>query len=200
MAVSKQQLEQILGKARDLCNPDGDRLVESYKGNGMGSYDVNDPDPSNYGDYEQFDRLYLNEDEDVQPQQKRKPQAKDIRYNQVTAANSRMPEKIKQSMLNEVIDANPLSDINLPQRKPQKRQQMIEEQQYQQPMQVGGVDYSIIKAIVNECLNEYFSKQPLNESNTLTTIGLKAGTIKLVDNKGNVYSADLKKLGNTNNN
>lgn len=197
MAVSKQQLEQILGKARDLCSPDGDRLVESYKGNGMGSYDVNDPDPSHYDDYDQFDRLYLNEEEDVQ--QKRKPQAKDIRYNQSTAANSRMPEKIKQSMLNEVIDANPLSDLNIPQKKTQKRQQIREEQQYQQPIQVGSVDYSIIKAIVNECLNEYFSKQPLNEGNSLTTIGLKAGTIKLVDNKGNVYSADLKKLGNTNN-
>lgn len=195
MAVSKQQLEQILGKARDLCNPEGDRLIESYK-----SQNSNDPDPSDYDDYSEFDKMYLNEEE-FYPQQKRKPQAKDIRYNQATAANSRMPENIKQSMLNEVIDANPLGDLNIPQRKPQKRQQIREEQQYQQPMQGGGsVDYSIIKAIVNECLNEYFSRQPLNESNTLTTIGLKAGTIKLVDNKGNVYSADLKKLGNTNNN
>ena len=194
MAVSKQQLEQILGKARDLCNPEGDRLIESYK-----SQNSNDPDPSDYDDYSEFDRMYLNEEES-QPQQKRKPQAKDIRYNQATAANSRMPENIKQSMLNEVIDANPLGDLNIPQRKPQKRQQIREEQQYQQPMQGGGIDYSIIKAIVNECLNEYFSRQPLNESNTLTTIGLKSGTIKLVDNKGNVYSADLKKLGNTNNN
>lgn len=195
MAVSKQQLEQILGKARDLCNPEGDRLIESYK-----SQNSNDPDPSDYDDYSEFDKMYLNEEESY-PQQKRKPQAKDIRYNKATAANSRMPENIKQSMLNEVIDANPLGDLNIPQRKPQKRQQIREEQQYQQPMQGGGsVDYSIIKAIVNECLNEYFSRQPLNESNTLTTIGLKAGTIKLVDNKGNVYSADLKKLGNTNNN
>lgn len=195
MAVSKQQLEQILGKARDLCNPEGDRLIESYK-----SQNSNDPDPSDYDDYSEFDKMYLNEEESY-PQQKRKPQAKDIRYNQATAANSRMPENIKQSMLNEVIDANPLGDLNIPQRKPQKRQQIREEQQYQQPMQGGGsVDYSIIKAIVNECLNEYFSRQHLNESNTLTTIGLKAGTIKLVDNKGNVYSADLKKLGNTNNN
>lgn len=187
MAVSKQQLEQILGKARDLCNPEGDRLIESYKSNN------NDPDPSEYDDYNEFDKMYLNEEE-VHPQQKRTPQAKDIRYNKVTAANSRMPENIKQSMLNEVIDANPLSDLNVPQRKPQKRQQVREEQQYQQPMQGTGVDYSIIKAIVNECLKEYFSKQPLNESNTLTTIGLKSGTIKLVDNKGNIYSADLKKL------
>lgn len=193
MAVSKQQLEQILGKARDLCNPEGDRLIESYK-----SQNNNDPDPSQYDDYNEFDSMYLNEEE-TRPQQRRKPQVKDIRYNQATAANSRMPDKIKQSMLNEVIDANPLADLDVPQRRPQQRQQIREEQQYHQPRQGSGIDYSIIKAIVNECLNEYFSRQPLNESNTLTTIGLKSGTIKLVDNKGNVYSADLKKLGNTNN-
>ena len=67
MAVSKEQLAQIIGKARDLCNPEGDALVESYRGqnnNGNG----NDPDPSQYNDYSNYDRMYLNEDEDYQPQ------------------------------------------------------------------------------------------------------------------------------------
>ena len=112
-----------------------------------------------------------------------------------------MPEKIKQSMLNEVIDVSALDnqsvldgmDIPNQNRRPQQRRQPVTEQQYA-PMP--GVDYSIIKAIVNECLNEYFSKNPLNESATLTTIGLKKGTNKLVDNQGNVYSANLQKLGN----
>lgn len=189
MAVSKQQLAQILGKARDLCNPEGDRLIESYKSN-------NDPDPSSYDDYNEFDSMYLNEEE-VPQQQRRAPQAKDMRYNQATAANSRLPENIKQSMLNEVIDVNPLADIDIPQQKPQRKQQIREQQQYQQP-QGGNIDYSIIKAIVNECLNEYFSRQPLNENNSISTIGLKAGAIKIVDNKGNVYAAKLEKLGNAN--
>ena len=189
MAVSKQQLAQILGKARDLCNPEGDRLIESYKSN-------NDPDPSSYDDYNEFDNMYLNEEE-VPQQQRRTPQAKDMRYNQATAANSRLPENIKQSMLNEVIDVNPLADIDIPQQKPQRKQQIREQQQYQHP-QGGNIDYSIIKAIVNECLNEYFSRQPLNENNSISTIGLKAGAIKIVDNKGNVYAAKLEKLGNAN--
>ena len=60
------------------------------------------------------------------------------------------------------------------------------------------IDYNIIKAIVNECLNEYFSKQPLNESATLKTIGLSNGNISIVDNKGNVYKAKLEKIGNKN--
>lgn len=195
MTVSKQQLEQILGKARDLCNPDGDRIIESYRG----GYDSNDPDPSNYDDYEQFDRMYLNEEESYQP--KRVQTGKDIRYSHATAANSRMPEKIKQSMLNEVIDVSALdnnsvlSGMNIPEGKRKQRPQVLE----QQYTQATGIDYSIIKAIVNECLNEYFSKQQLNEGATLKTIGLKAGSIRLVDNKGNVYSAKLEKLGNTNN-
>ncbi len=201
MAVSKQQLAQIIGKARDLCNLEGDRLIESYKGDG--NFDRKDPDPSSYDDYSKFDRMYLNEEEDYHPQ-KRNVQTKDIRYNQQTAANSKMPDKIKQSMLNEVIDVTALdnqsvlSGMEIPggNRKPQQNRRPVNEQQYQ--VQGGNVDYSIIKAIVNECLNEYFSRQPLNENASISTIGLKAGAIKIVDNKGNVYSAKLEKIGNTN--
>lgn len=202
MAVSKQQLAQIIGKARDLCNPEGDRLVESYKGDG--NFDRKDPDPSSYDDYSQFDRMYLNEEEDYQPQ-KRNVQTKDIRYNQQTAANSKMPDKIKQSMLNEVIDVTALdnqsvlSGMEIPggNRKPQQNRRPVNEQQYQS--QGGNIDYSIIKAIVNECLNEYFSRQPLNESASISTIGIKPGVIKVVDSKGNVFSGKLEKIGNTKN-
>lgn len=56
------------------------------------------------------------------------------------------------------------------------------------------IDYSIIRAIVNECLNERMK----NETPTLTNIGLKSGIITLVDNKGNVYRAKLEKIGNKN--
>ena len=60
-------------------------------------------------------------------------------------------------------------------------------------------DYAVIKAIVNECLNEYFSRQPLNESASISTIGIKPGIIKVVDSKGNVFSGKLEKIGNTKN-
>lgn len=203
MAVSKEQLAQIIGKARDLCNPEGDRLVESYNSPNNGN--LNDPDPSQYDDYSQYDRMYLNEEESYQPQpQKRPRQTKDIRYNQQTAANSRMDENIKQSMLNHVIDTSPLANqsvldgMNIPDgNRPQQRRQSMNEQQY--PKQTGNVDYSIIKAIVNECLNEYFSRQPLNESASISTIGIKPGIIKVVDSKGNVFSGKLEKIGNAKN-
>ena len=65
----------------------------------------------------------------------------------------------------------------------------------------GGIDYALIKTIVNECieskLNEVFQKGLLNEGATLKGIGLSNGKIKIVDNKGNVYSAKLEYQGNT---
>lgn len=65
----------------------------------------------------------------------------------------------------------------------------------------GVIDYSLIKTIVNECietkLNEITKKGLLSEAATIKGIGLSNGKIKIVDNKGNVYSAKLEYQGNT---
>ena len=61
----------------------------------------------------------------------------------------------------------------------------------------GSVDYTIIKAIVSECIKEYFSKQPINES-SIKTIALGKGTIKIVGANGDVFQAKLEKVGNLN--
>lgn len=63
-----------------------------------------------------------------------------------------------------------------------------------------GLDYTILKAIIKECIDEKFKEfntQMLNE-NTLRTVSLKEGTIRLVDNSGNVYKAALQYTGNVN--
>ena len=64
-----------------------------------------------------------------------------------------------------------------------------------------GIDYALIKTIVNECienkLNEIAQKGLLNEGTTIKGIGLSNGKIKLVDNKGNIFSAKLEYQGNT---
>lgn len=64
-----------------------------------------------------------------------------------------------------------------------------------------GIDYALIKTIVNECLetklNEMAQQGLLNEGATLKGIGLGNGKIKIVDNKGNVFSAKLEYQGNT---
>ena len=116
-----------------------------------------------------------------------------------------MPEFIKNSMVNERIDTSALQvnssvsvldGMNIVPQKQNKRKPVNEQSIPHYSQQ--SVDYSIIKAIINECLNEYFSKQPLNESASLKTIGLKNGQISIVDNKGNVYKAKLEKVGNKN--
>ena len=65
----------------------------------------------------------------------------------------------------------------------------------------GGIDYALIKTIVNECietkLNEVAQRGLLNEGTTLKGIGLSNGKIKLIDNKGNVFTAKLEFQGNT---
>ena len=116
--------------------------------------------------------------------------------------NSRLPKEIVESIVSNPISTNPL-DTFIEQEKPINEQNAIRFHHYtpQTNASLGGngtgVDYSIIKAIVNECLNEYF-KKPLNESiGTLSGIGLKEGKIKLVDNKGNIFSANLEYQGST---
>ena len=69
--------------------------------------------------------------------------------------------------------------------------------------QTGGgvIDYALIKTIVNECIeakfNEMAERGLLNEGTTLKGIGLSNGKIKLVDNKGQVFTAKLEYQGNT---
>lgn len=57
----------------------------------------------------------------------------------------------------------------------------------------GNIDYALIKTIVNEAV-----ESKLNDMGTLKAIGLSAGKIKLVDNKGNVFVAKLEYKGNVN--
>ena len=199
MGVSKQELLKILnGKARDLCSPQGDRMISEKQS--PNKFDSNyNPNPDDYGDYEEFDRMYLNEDEENT--------SSDIHYSRKNAEYSNLREDIKESLLKNPIDRSSLANVsvldsmNVPQRKQQRPRQIIDEkQQYQsyQQSQSNVIDYSLIKAIVNECISDYFERKQLNE-NTLKTIGLKEGKITLVDNKGNTYMAKLEKIGNVNN-
>jgi hypothetical protein len=200
MAISKEQLAAIIsGRAKHLCNPEGDRMVESRMRHSSANLD--NPDPSMYdSDADAFDAMFTSSIYEE------RSNSGDIKYNEISASNSKLPEHIKQSMLTERIDVSSLNGgsvldtlgVKPEQKRRQNKQQVKENIQPQYTPSQASVDYSIIKAIVNECLNEYFSKQQLNESSTLKTIGLNNGTISLVDNKGNVFKAKLEKIGNTN--
>ena len=136
------------------------------------------------------------------PIQYEQPQYTQPQYTQPQSANhTRMPSFIKESMESHPIDTsifdpNPLNRIKLP-------EQQIQEQvrtQNNTYVPQGGVDYSVMRAIINECLETKLKEHTtLNEqSSPIKTILLKEGMIKIVDNKGNIFEAKLKKVGNIN--
>lgn len=200
MAVSKEQLSKIIaGRAAALCQPEMDNTKSVSRGRvneGFGG-----PDPSAYdGDAARWDAMFSDyAQEDYAP-------SRDIQYGEEGAARSQMPSAIKESMIKKKIDTSPLGNQSVldsmgikgkPLTAPTKKQQMNEQQVQYTPQAVGGVDYSIIKAIVSECIKEYFGKQQLTES-TIKTIALGKGTIKIVGANGDVFQAKLEKLGNLN--
>lgn len=203
MAIDKEKLASIIsGKARAMCTPDYDRKITEVTnirhGRPTNNTQYYDPDPASFNDYQEYDKMYLTESEEYS-------EANDMNYSYSDIQNSKLPDAIKESFAKQRIDVtgagglSVLDGMNVKTNKRQNpQQQVIREQVIPASNNVSGVDYSIIKAIVNECLKEHFEKQTLNESTSLKTIALKEGTISLVDNKGNVYKAKLEKIGNKN--
>ena len=118
-------------------------------------------------------------------------------------ARSRMREDIKQSMMNEQIDLSALEKVNandieafMNSNRLDRIRKINNEPASKTVVSQGGlvVDYSLIKDIVNNCLDAKLEAM----SGKLNLIMLKGGEIKLVDNKGNIYAAKLEKIGNTN--
>lgn len=186
MAISKEQLERIInGKAGKLCSAEGTKLINEISSNGRNNQ-FNDPSPSEY-DYDSsyYDQMYTSENNN-----------EDFTINEQNFNNSKVPDFIKESMRNNPIQVNETSVLDgmkiKPKKKPTENKNIIREDS-QTKTNNSNIDYSIIKAIVNECLREYF-KNNLNESNTLKSIGLKNGTITIIDNNNNAYAAKLQKL------
>lgn len=87
---------------------------------------------------------------------------------------------------------------------PQNTSSTIQEQHTVQT-QVQGIDYPMIRTIVEDIVRKYtssLSKKMLSESkgsvNELTTMTL-GKSFKFLDRQGNIYEATLKKIGNINN-
>ena len=87
---------------------------------------------------------------------------------------------------------------------PQNTSSTIQEQHTVQT-QVQGIDYPMIRSIVEDIVRKYtssLSKKMLSESkgsvNELTTMTL-GKSFKFLDRQGNIYEATLKKIGNINN-
>jgi len=215
--MTEQDFMQNIMAAQKLCSPDGDRLVESKKGDAPTS--KASVYPENFGisdkEAEDWDRMFLSEAayDNAAPTQTAKGRAKAPVMTQQSVNRSRVPDFIKKSMMSESIDTTALSDNPLDrmdlsriQKQDATPRRQITEQVVSTPQQMPssapGIDYPLLRAIINECIDNKFkeyglTKDSLNET-SLKTIHLKAGNIKLVDNSGNIYSAQLEKRGNLN--
>lgn len=188
--LSPNELQNILGRAKRLCNTQGDKLVTAHSDQSQftrpldESYEV--PSVEDFDDAEKWDSLYSADAEE--------------QY-----ANSRLPENIKKSLRDNPIETRQqvsvTEDFDLPVRErttvASQRRGTINEGGAPRAAAGGVIDYALIKTIVSECVREALASQPINES-SLSQIHLKNGTISLVDNKGNVYRAKLQKIGNSN--
>lgn len=209
MGLSKDGLAAIIGRASKLCTPEGDKLVHANIDQSGFNRQLDEgyvPDPSEYdSDADKWDSLYSDN-----AAESYSSGGGDMYYSNESVARSALPENIKKSLMEKQIDRSSLGNTSVlegmnikPQRVTaamQKKAVISEGAPRQQSYQTqgGGVDYSIIKAIVSECIKEYFSSNMLTE-NTLSQVHLKGGTISLVDNKGNIYKAKLEKIGNAKN-
>lgn len=194
MANKREKLAAILnGKARELCNPNSAAMkMKAQNQNINNDY---------YSDSDDWNKMYLSEASYNQPSSKEQKNI-DIQYGTDNINESNLPPHIKESFAKQKIDMNSTGGFSVLDSlgvKPQER--IIQEQPLPQQKTYNTnamIDYSIVKAIINECLKDFFNKQPLNESAPLQTISLQNGNISLVDNKGNIYKAKLEKIGNKN--
>jgi hypothetical protein len=205
MPISKDKLAQIIANSSETIRSMEDRAPQRNVSRGRvnegmmaGGPRVEDYDK----DADMWDRMYSAEYDD--DNSGASYPSGDIRYSESAYENSGMPDNIKKSMMEHRIDVSALDSnssvlngLNITPKPLSggRKQQVTEQASYQQPQYGGGsIDYGVIKAIVSECIREYFSgKNSLNE-NALKSIVLKGGTIGLVDNSGNVYKAKLEKV------
>ena len=127
--------------------------------------------------------------------------------------NSKLPKEIIESMINNPIN-NEMDNImasmtpeNMGIQKnviPQPKKQVIREEVTSAPSQVQGVDYSLIKTIVEDVVRKYsnaIAKKVINESKGSDGM-LKAMKIgekfSFITDSGDIYEATLKKKKNIN--
>lgn len=199
MAISQEALASIISKnANGLCSPNADRMLNEQAKSKRGQV-CEDLDPNNYSD--EWDNFSLSDNTQPFEEGVARPS---MQYSKESVKNSRLPEAIKQSMLNKHIDVSTNGDTSFLSemvKKPQRKQVVTEQINTPAPTMVSsGIDYSIIKAIVNECLKDYFNNNPIlaeGKSNDVKqiTYSEKSNTIRIIKENGDVYGGKLEYQG-----
>lgn len=183
MAISKEELAKILsGPARELCERHANETSNQVRNN-----------PNLMTEEQYFDDDYYYGNDDIEYQEP-KQQTGDFKISQKMVKNSKLPNYIKESMINNPIDVTALDNTSVlssvqKQVKPKKQKPIAEDVVQHKVSSNAPVDYSIIKAIVNDCLTNFFK-----ENGFLSDIKLKGGNILITDNKGETYVAKLEKI------
>ena len=133
----------------------------------------------------------------------------------MSIAAGNVPSVIRESfnsnppISEEMVSSSVLDDMfGLMNVQPQQKKQQITEQAKAAPVQqsfsTGGIDYPMIRTIVEDIVRKYTQslKKNLVTEGTgnaeVNTIAL-GKTFKFLDNKGNIYECTMKKVGNINN-
>lgn len=202
--MTQEELARALQTSRVLCNADlkvspemRERIASQI--NGVSANDM--------------DSYFCGDDLNAGGMSMPSPTRSIDNYNEESIDKSGLPDFIKESFKNQKIEmkSNPTLEgaVNLinesDKKNTKKTVTTINEAPHantvmeSQTSNGGGIDYSIIRAIVKDCLESYGGKTALNESATLNSIVLgKGGQISLVDTKGNIFTAKLQKTGNLN--
>ena len=194
----------ITPNARALSSNMGDSMVS---GKMAKKSNWNDPDPSSYNDFS--DDMFLSEGYTGGAEAK---PTTPIQHSDILNA-------IKQDMAANPIDTRALNTMTLESAnggnivennerlsKMLSGAKLVEEKlgegsgkrspRAATPAGGANVDYELLKRIINECLDAKL-KEITEGPGILKGIGLSGGKIKLVDNKGNIFLANLEYKGKT---
>jgi hypothetical protein len=184
MAISAEQLAKSLNAAQHLMSSEGQQKINEARNN----FAATGYDTTQY----EYDYNSIVGGQYVQENTQRPVSGN------MNPSNSKLPQAIVESMMNHQIDTSCLDPNGMTnvmklveQNTPQIKKQVIKEDKVL-PTSTTGIDYGLIKTIVEECIDRKLRE--LNE-NTLKGIKLKEGKIMLVDNGGNVFNATLEYKG-----
>lgn len=188
--MNMQQVENAIGRAQQMMSEDYQRQIinaERMRGGkkkiGGGTNDLALLEQQAFG--------YSHSSNGNTMQQKQ--EVREQTSNAIRQSFAQMPALSGDNFPSD-LNYQPGQSLIREQRQPMYQQPVYQQPvMYQQPIPVGGIDYSYLKNIVNECIRENLDiiKQSLNEN---TIRGMRMGTgnkIQFLDNKGNLYEGVL---------
>lgn len=216
MALSEDVLRKLITpNAKALSSPKGDKIIDEGR-----SGNIDDFDDSMF-----LAETYSEPGEISQSKARALTDYSSNNFNPARVKNTRMSSAILEDMVKHPIDTTALNAQKLESASGNLNENMDRfskmvagakmvdqraneldgksptKRQVTESVGGAGIDYALIKTIINECIDAKFNEMAqrglLNEGTTVKGIGLSNGKIKLVDNKGNVFSAKLEYQGNT---